>query len=100
MEKNNNYEVSVFRCRVIKDKVDTNLVYKLEYNDNKNTIKDLLDHISEFSQYNLCPCFMKLSGKSPPEFDKNKKCKNLLELKETSLLSDLNANNNYITICY
>ena len=69
--ENKKYEVNVFRCD-IRDKKpsDVNLFYKLEYIDNNNnTIKDLFEHVSRFSQSVLCPCFLKLSEKNPPSFD-------------------------------
>ena len=102
MEKmeNKKYEVNVFRCD-IRDKKPSvvNLFYKLEYIDNNNTIKDLFEHVSLFSQCVLCPCFLKLSEKNPPSFDNKNNIKNLLGYEETSLLSELKIKNS-ITIYY
>ena len=99
-KENKKYEVNVFKCD-IKDEepFNVNVFYRLEYYDNKNTVKDLLEHVSRFFQCILCPCFLKLSKTSPPSFDDKNNSKNLLEYKETSLLSELKIKNS-ITIYY
>ena len=92
MKKNKKYEVEVLKLdniNIEEKKTNVNITYKLEYYDNKNTIKDLLEHISEFSFGTLCPCFLKVSKECHNLNDKNNN-KSSLKYDETSLISNLN----------